>query len=201
MKWIKLFEEFDETEMVIVSMLDDLGFEGLYDKKEYDGITIYSVDAPDIKEIDEDLLKDALSQADHRLKEYNPENGISFKSSLRIMYFLKYNIKTAKETISDIVKTAYEDMVVSSEENFYDDEFSQQLETVESINVVDVEFRNNDLKNKKHRDPIITVTLDVKNTEIGDKFGSFDTDDIIYQLWWKIRYIFPAFLLILKPNK
>jgi|LauGreDrversion4_2_1035121.scaffolds.fasta_scaffold105818_3 hypothetical protein len=201
MKWIKLFEEFDESEMIIVSMLDDLGFEGLYDKKEYGSITIYSVDAPDIKVIDEDLLKDALSQADYRLKEYNPENGISFQSTLRIMYFLKYNKKTAKDTISDIVKTAYEDMVVSSEENFYDDEFSQQLETVESINVVDVEFRNNDLKNKKHRDPIITVTLDVKNTEIGDKFGSFDTDDIIYQLWWKIRYIFPAFLLILKPNK
>jgi hypothetical protein len=196
MKWMKLFEEFDETEMVIVSMLDDLGFEGLYDKKEYDGITIYSVDAPDIK-IDEDLLKDALSQADYRLKEYNTENGISFQSTLRIMYFLKYNIKTAKETISDIVKTAYEDMVVSSEENFYDDEFSQQLETVESINVIDVEFRNNDLTNKKHRNPIITVTLDVRKHSIDFK----STDDIIYQLWWKIRSIFPAYLLILKPNE
>jgi hypothetical protein len=196
MKWIKLFEEFDETEMVIVSMLDDLGLEGLYDKKEYDGITIYSVDAPDIK-IDEDLLKDALSQADYRLKEYNTENGISFQSTLRIMYFLKYNIKTAKETISDIVKTAYEDMVVSSEENFYDDEFSQQLETVESINVIDVEFRNNDLTNKKHRNPIITVTLDVRKHSIDFK----STDDIIYQLWWKIRSIFPAYLLILKPNE
>jgi hypothetical protein len=196
MKWMKLFEEFDETEMVIVSMLDDLGFEGLYDKKEYDGITIYSVDAPDIK-IDEDLLKDALSQADYRLKEYNTENGISFQSTLRIMYFLKYNRKTAKETISDIVKTAYEDMVVSSEENFYDDEFSQQLETVESINVIDVEFRNNDLTNKKHRNPIITVTLDVRKHSIDFK----STDDIIYQLWWKIRSIFPAYLLILKPNE
>jgi len=196
MKWIKLFEEFDETEMVIVSMLDDLGLEGLYDKKEYDGITIYSVDAPDIK-VDEDLLKDALSQADYRLKEYNPENGISFQSTLRIMYFLKYNIKTAKETISDIVKTAYEDMVVSSEENFYDDEFLQQLETVESINVIDVEFRNNDLTNKKHRNPIITVTLDVRKHSIDFK----STDDIIYQLWWKIRSIFPAYLLILKPNE
>ncbi len=41
MKWIKLFEEFDDSDMSITAFFEELGLEGEYKFAETDGVKFY----------------------------------------------------------------------------------------------------------------------------------------------------------------
>ena len=153
MKWIKLFEEFDDSDMSITSFFEELGLEGEYKFAETDGVKFYMTRIPE--ETNDQQLLDSIGVLEQRLGDCN----MSVLANCRIdrigriserLTLVIYDKRTLIQTIDKWIQKAHSsllDRVDESEdaEKDFTKELVNEIELVDSVKVDSVRVSPTDV--------------------------------------------------------
>jgi len=146
MKWIKLFEEFDDSDMSITAFFEELGLEGEYKFAETDGVKFYMTRISE--ETNDQQLLDAIGVLEQRLGDCN----MSVLANYRIdrLTLVIYDKRTLTQTIDKWIQMAHTSLlnrVDESEdaEKDFTKELVNEIELVDSVKVDSVRVSPTDV--------------------------------------------------------
>lgn len=134
MKWIKLFEEFDDSNMSITAFFEELGLEGEYENASLDDLNFYTFEVPAEKH---DLLIETFEVLKHRLSDHNM-SAISTMCLNKKITIITYDRRNLAGTIEKWLQEVHRRMVGWVEDQDgedYKQELINEIEIVDSIKV------------------------------------------------------------------
>ena len=202
MKWIKLFEEFDDSDMSITAFFEELGLEGEYKFTETDGVKFYMTRIPE--ETNNEHLLDAIEVLEQRLGDCN----MSVLANCRIdrigriserLTLVIYDKRTLTQTIDKWIQKAHSsllDRVDESEdaEKDFTKELVNELELVDSVKVdsVRTSTHNEKLFNTRpflgvpHLIGLFHISLNIDYGKGPDGIWHSDLEYYISELRWSL---------------
>lgn len=185
MKWIKLFEEFDDYEMSITAFFEELGLEGEYEHASLDGVNFYTLQVPTEKD---GLITEAFEVLQQRLYDYNISASAMMASSLgKCLTIVTYDRRNLDGVIEKWVQEAHRRVVDWMEDDNHEDykqKLINEIEIVESVKVDSVNTNSFDVF--KLNNPPFHVRLNIDYGKGPDGIWYNDLDNYIAELKWSL---------------
>lgn len=190
MKWIKLFEEFNDSDMIITAFFEELNLEGEYKHVEMDGVKFYMTQI--LKETNDQQLLDTIGVLEQRLGD----NNMSFCADYRVdrkLTLLIYDKRTLTQTIDKWIQEAYSRIL-----NWYDEsedakedyskELVNEIELVNSVNIdsVRVSTPTEKLLNTQFIRPPFHISLNIEYQKGPDGIRYNNLEYFIDELKWSL---------------
>lgn len=194
MKWIKLFEEFDDSDMSITAFFEELGLEGEYKFVEFDGIKFYMTQI--LEETNEQQVLDAVRVLEQRLGDDNLSVSVNYRIDRRLTLVI-YDKKTLTQTIDKWIQKAHRsllDWVDESEdvEKDFTKELVNEIELVDSVKVDSIRVsptekltQMNDWSNRFSW-PLFNIGLKIDYGKGPDGIWHSDLEHYISELRWSL---------------
>lgn len=196
MKWIKLFEEFNDSDMIITAFFEELNLEGEYKHVEMDGVKFYMTLIPE--ETNDQELLDAIGVLEQRLGDSNMSVLVNCRIdrigriSERLTLVI-YDKRTLIQTIDKWIQKAHSsllDRVDESEdaEEDFTKELVNEIELVDSVKVdsVRASTHNEKLLNTKTIRPLFQISLNIDYGKGPDGIWYSDLEYYISELRWSL---------------
>lgn len=202
MKWIKLFEEFDDSDMSITAFFEELGLEGEYKFAETDGVKFYMTRIPE--ETNDQQLLDTIGVLEQRLGDRN----VSVLANCRIdrigriserLTLVIYDKRTLIQTIDKWIQKAHSsllDRVDESEdaEKDFCKELVNEIELVDSVKVDSVRasthnekmFNTRPFLGVPHLIGLFHISLNIDYGKGPDGIWHNDLEYYISELRWSL---------------
>lgn len=189
MKWIKLFEEFNDSDMIITAFFEELNLEGEYKYAEMDGVKFYMTQI--LKETNDQQLLDTIRVLEQRLGD-----NMSFCADYRMdrkLTLVIYDKRTLIQTIDKWIQEAYSRIL-----NWYDEsedakedyskELVNEIELVNSVNIdsVRVSTPTEKLLNTQFIRPPFHISLNIEYQKGPDGIRYNNLEYFIDELKWSL---------------
>ena len=135
MKWMKLFEEFNDSDMIITAFFEELNLEGEYKYAEMDGVKFYMTQI--LKETNDQQLLDTIRVLEQRLGDNNMSVCADYRMDRKLTLVI-YDKRTLTQTIDKWIQEAYSRIlgwVEDQEEEDYNKELLNEIELVNSVKI------------------------------------------------------------------
>ena len=137
MKWIKLFEEFNDSDMIITAFFEELNLEGEYKHAEMDGFKFYMTQI--LKETNDQQLLDTIRVLEQRLGDNNMSVCADYRMDRKLTLVI-YDKRTLTQTIDKWIQEAYSRILgwvedQEEEEEDYNKELLNEIELVNSVKI------------------------------------------------------------------
>lgn len=188
MKWIKLFEEFDDSDMSITAFFEELGLEGEYKFVEFDGVKFYMTQI--LEETNEQQLLDAVRVLEQRLGDDNLSVSVNYRIDRRLTLVI-YDKRTLTQTIDKWIQKAHRsllDWVDESEdaEKDFTKELVNEIELVDSVKVDSIRVSLPILLNLRLLRPLFNIGLNIDYGKGPDGIWHSDLEHYISELRWSL---------------
>ena len=190
MKWIKLFEEFNDSDMIITAFFEELNLEGEYKYAEMDGVKFYMTQI--LKETNDQQLLDAIGVLEQRLGDNNMSVCADYRMDRKLTLVI-YDKRTLTQTIDKWIQEAYSRIL-----NWYDEsedakedyskELVNEIELVNSVNIdsVRVSTPTEKLLNTQFIRPPFHISLNIEYQKGPDGIRYNNLEYFIDELKWSL---------------
>lgn len=190
MKWIKLFEEFNDSDMIITAFFEELNLEGEYKYVEMDGVKFYMTQI--LKETNDQQLLDAIGVLEQRLGDCNMSVFTNYRIDRRLTLVI-YDKRTLIQTIDKWIQKAHSSLInrVDESEDAEKDftkELVNEIELVDSVKVdsVRASTHNEKLLNTQTIRPLFHISLNIDYGKGPDGIWYSDLEYYISELRWSL---------------
>lgn len=192
MKWIKLFEEFNDSDMIITAFFEELNLEGEYKHAEMDGFKFYMTQI--LKETNNQQLLDTIRVLEQRLGDNNMSVCADYRMDRKLTLVI-YDKRTLTQTIEKWIQEAYsrilgsvEDQVILPEEEDYNKELLNEIELVNSVKIDSVRGSTptEKLLNTQLIRPPFHISLNIEYEKGPDGIRYNNLEYFINELRWSL---------------
>ena len=190
MKWMKLFEEFNDSDMIITAFFEELNLEGEYKHVEMDGVKFYMTLIPE--ETNDQELLDAIGVLEQRLGDGNMSVFVNYRIDRRLTLVI-YDKRTLIQTIDKWIQKAHSSLInrVDESEDAEKDftkELVNEIELVDSVKVdsVRASTHNEKLLNTQTIRPLFQISLNIDYGKGPDGIWYSDLEYYISELRWSL---------------
>ena len=190
MKWMKLFEEFNDSDMIITAFFEELNLEGEYKHVEMNGVKFYMTLIPE--ETNDQELLDAIGVLEQRLGDGNMSVFVNYRIDRRLTLVI-YDKRTLIQTIDKWIQKAHSSLInrVDESEDAEKDftkELVNEIELVDSVKVdsVRASTHNEKLLNTQTIRPLFQISLNIDYGKGPDGIWYSDLEYYISELRWSL---------------
>lgn len=182
MKWIKLFEEFNDSDMIITAFFEELNLEGEYKYVEMDGVKFYMTQI--LKETNDQQLLDAIGVLEQRLGDSNMSVFANYRIDRRLTLVI-YDKRTLIQTIDKWIQKAHSSLINRVDES-EDAEKDFTKELVNEIELVDSVKVDSVLLNTQTIRSLFQISLNIDYGKGPDGIWYSDLEYYISELRWSL---------------
>lgn len=182
MKWIKLFEEFNDSDMIITAFFEELNLEGEYKYAEMDGVKFYMTQI--LKETNDQQLLDAIGVLEQRLGDGNMSVFANYRIDRRLTLVI-YDKRTLIQTIDKWIQKAHSSLINRVDES-EDAEKDFTKELVNEIELVDSVKVDSVLLNTQTIRSLFQISLNIDYGKGPDGIWYSDLEYYISELRWSL---------------
>jgi len=188
MKWIKLFEEFNDSDMIITAFFEELNLEGEYKYAEMDGVKFYMTQI--LKETNDQQLLDTIRVLEQRLGDNNMSVCADYRMDRKLTLVI-YDKRTLTQTIDKWIQEAYSRIlgwVEDQEEEDYNKELLNEIELVNSVKIDSVRGSTptEKLLNTQFIRPPFHISLNIEYEKGPDGIRYNNLEYFIDELRWSL---------------
>lgn len=186
MKWIKLFEEFNDSDMIITAFFEELNLEGEYKSAEIDGVKFYMTKI--LKETNDQQLLDTILVLEQRLGDNNMSVCVDYRMDRKLTLVI-YDKRTLTQTIDKWIQEAYSRILgwaEDQEEEDYNKELLNEIELVNSVKIDSVRGSTptEKLLNTQFIRPPFHISLNIEYEKGPDGIRYSNLETFIDELRW-----------------
>ena len=188
MKWIKLFEEFNDSDMIITAFFEELNLEGEYKSAEIDGVKFYMTKI--LKETNDQQLLDTILVLEQRLGDNNMSVCVDYRMDRKLTLVI-YDKRTLTQTIDKWIQEAYSRILgwaEDQEEEDYNKELLNEIELVNSVKIDSVRGSTptEKLFNAQFIRPPFHISLNIEYEKGPDGIRYSNLETFIDELRWTL---------------
>ena len=188
MKWMKLFEEFNDSDMIITAFFEELNLEGEYKYAEMDGVKFYMTQI--LKETNDQQLLDTIRVLEQRLGDNNMSVCADYRMDRKLTLVI-YDKRTLTQTIDKWIQEAYSRIlgwVEDQEEEDYNKELLNEIELVNSVKIDSVRGSTptEKLLNTQFIRPPFHISLNIEYEKGPDGIRYNNLEYFIDELRWSL---------------
>jgi len=188
MKWMKLFEEFNDSDMIITAFFEELNLEGEYKYAEMDGVKFYITQIP--KETNGQQLLDTIRVLEQRLGDNNMSVCADYRMDRKLTLVI-YDKRTLTQTFDKWIQEAYSRILgwaEDQEEEDYNKELLNEINLVNSVKIDSVRGSTptEKLLNTQFTRPPFHISLNIEYDKGPDGIRYNNLKYFIDELKWSL---------------